>query len=369
MKKDFQLFAVTTPGLEGICAAELRALGISSASPEPGGVAFGGALRELYLANLALRTASRVLVRVGALCCRDFPTLFRKCARLPWGSFIRPGTPLQVRAASHGSRLIHSGRIAETVAAAIGRALGGSAPDPALPQQLVLIRFENDECLLSVDSSGDLLHRRGYRTEQLEAPLRETLAAGILMVLGWDGKTPLLDPMCGSGTFPIEAALLATNRAPGKGRRFAFMTWPHYRAGLWKALLKEVSAGERPAAAPIFGSDLDAAALATAVANAGRAGVGDLIHWERKPFAALAPPMPGGLLLANPPYGKRLGSGEDLKPLYRELGALLRGPFAAWSGAFLSPDPTLAAATGLPWQVAAELAHGGLQVSLYFRPA
>jgi putative N6-adenine-specific DNA methylase len=365
MKSDFQLFAVTTPGLEEVCAAELRSLGCTGVVPEPGGATFSGGLRELCLANLALRTASRVLVRIGRIHCRDFPTLFRKTRGLPWGRFLRPGTPLAVRASSHASRLVHTGRIAATVSEAVAHSLGGVIRDPARPEQLILVRIDGDECLVSMDSSGELLHRRGYRTENLGAPLRETLAAGILMVLGWDGKTPLLDPMCGSGTFPIEAALLAANRAPGKNRRFACMDWPHFRPGLWEALVREAEAQERPVSVAIHGSDIDPAALEIACANARRAGVDGWIHFERKPVQELSRPTPFGLLVCNPPYGKRLARGQDLRPLYRELGRILRGPFAAWRSAFLCPEPDLALATGLALQEEAVLAHGGLKARLY----
>ncbi|NLC71209.1 MAG: class I SAM-dependent RNA methyltransferase [Desulfuromonadaceae bacterium] len=367
MKTDYQLFAVTTPGLEEVCAAELRALGCAEVRPEPGGVGFRGQFRELYLANLTLRTASRVLVRIGRVRCRDFPALFQKTLRLPWGRFIRPGAPLLVRASSHASRLVHTGRIAETVTAAVGHCLGSPPLDPVLAEQLVVARFEDDECLLSVDSSGELLHRRGYRTENLQAPLRETLAAGILMVLGWNGKSSLLDPMCGSGTIPIEAALLAANRAPGKDRRFAFMNWPHYRPGLWQALVKELTGRETPVSMVIHGSDIDSAALDMATANARRAGVSEFIRFDRKPMEVLSPPVSPGLLLCNPPYGKRLAKEENLGPLYRRLGDLLRGPCAAWQGAFLCPEPGLARATGLPLKEMAILAHGGLKVGLYLR--
>ncbi|NLV23162.1 MAG: class I SAM-dependent RNA methyltransferase [Deltaproteobacteria bacterium] len=367
MISDFQLFAVTAPGLEEICAAELRGMVSGEVVPEAGGVAFSGGLREVYLVNLGLRTASRVLVRIGSIRCRDFPSLFQKALRLPWGRFIRPGAPLTVRASSRASRLVHTGRIAETVMAAVSRSLGHPPPVSALPEQLIVARFDGDECLLSVDSSGALLHRRGYRQEQGEAPLRETLAAGILMVLGWDGKTPLQDPLCGSGTIPIEAALLAANRAPGHRRQFAFMAWPRFRAGLWEALVKEAAAREKPVTVAIHGSDIDAAALAIAEANAARAGVLPTVSWERKPLAALAPCAHAGLLIGNPPYGRRLGREQDLRPLYRQLGQLLRGPFADWEGAFLCPEPALAGAVGLPLEEAAVLAHGGLKAHLYRR--
>ncbi len=201
------IFAVVAPGLEAVCAGELAHLGIDGRMV-PGGVEFEGGLEALYRANLWLRTAGRLLVRLGSMKARDFPDLFNKAKRLPWGKFIRPGTPLEVRAASHRSRLMHSGRLAETIAAAAAQALGsGTAATEGIAQR-VLVRLEDDRCQISIDSSGERLHRRGYRQSVTRAPLRETLAAGVLLLLGWDGSVPLLDPMCGSGTFRYRRGAL-----------------------------------------------------------------------------------------------------------------------------------------------------------------
>ena len=237
MKKDCEqpLFAITAPGLEALCAGELTALGLAN-RPVPGGVEFHGGLREIYLANLWLRTATRVVVRLDSFRCRSFPDLFQRTRRLPWGQFLRTQTRVEVSASSRGSRLFHTDRIADTVREAIGH---DSAVSLAPCTQRLLVRFEDDICQLSVDSSGELLHRRGYRQDAAPAPLRETLAAAMLLLAGWDGRERLLDPLCGSGTLPIEAALLAGRRPPGAQRTFAFMDWPGYRPGLWQALQVE----------------------------------------------------------------------------------------------------------------------------------
>lgn len=358
-----QLFAVTAPGLEEVCAGELRGLGMADIRVLAGGVAFCGGLREIYLANLWLRSASRVLVRVGEFKSRDFPDLYRKALRLPWGRFLRPGVGLQVRASSQHSRLIHSGRIAETLSEAIHRSLGQEAAPAG--EQLILARFDADVCQLSVDSSGALLHRRGYRTETAFAPLRETLAAGILLLLGWDGSTPLVDPLCGSGTFVIEAALLAGNRAPGMRRPFAFMDWPGFRPGLWEALRAEAQRAERPVTVALCGGERESEALASAERNAARAGVESLVQLRQQELAAcVAPPGPG-LVVCNPPYGKRIGRDEDLRPLFGALGTLFQGPFAGWRGAFICPDDALARATELSLTRCAGLQNGGIPVALW----
>jgi putative N6-adenine-specific DNA methylase len=360
-----QLFAVTAPGLETVCAAELRALGIDDVRAVGGGVEFAGGLRELYLANLWLRSASRVVVRVGAVKCSDFPDLYRKTSRLPWGKFLSPTTPVAVRAASHRSRLIHTGRIAATIGEGVDSALGRSAPAEGGVTQQVLARFEDDLCLLSVDSSGELLHRRGYRVETAHAPLRETLAAGLLQLLGWKGDRPLFDPMCGSGTLVIEGALLAGLRAPGMHRSFAFMNWPGYRPGLWEALRTEARRGERSPDVLLTGCDRDVVAIEAARRNGERAGLGEGVIWDRRELTEqLRRPGPG-LLLCNPPYGERLGRGEDLRPLYRQLGQVCRDSFSEWQVAILCPDERLARATGLPLEKRAGLVNGGIDVALY----
>lgn len=277
---------------------------------------------------------------------------------------MRPGTPVRVQAACRRSRLMHSGRVAATVGEAIERALGRPVPPEGEPQ-LVLARFEEDRCTLSVDSSGELLHRRGYRLETAFAPLRETLAAGILQLLGWDGSLPLVDPMCGSGTLPVEGALLAGCRPPGALRDFAFRRWPRYRPGLWDALLQEAALRQRQPPALIAGSDRDPRALAAAIRNAERAGVGEVVRLQVRDLTHARGEGSRGLVLCNPPYGERLGRGEDLAPLFRRLGEVYRHGFSGWRGAFLCPEEGLARASGLPLEKLAVLSNGGISVGLF----
>jgi len=238
------LFAVVSPGLEQVCAKELTALGLSRVKIVPGGVEFSGRLADIYRANLWSRCASRVLVRLGSFRCRAFPDLYHRALRLPWGRFLRKETAVEIRVTCHHSRLMHGRRIAETLEAAIDKTLGREQPSPQKPEQLLLARMINDELFLSIDSSGPLLHRRGYRRSATRAPLRETLAAGILLLLDWQPTVPLTDPMCGTGSFILEGAMLASGRAPGIGREFAFMNWPGFRAGLWRQLCRD--AGQQP---------------------------------------------------------------------------------------------------------------------------
>jgi putative N6-adenine-specific DNA methylase len=367
LKKTIEnFFAATTPGLEEVCAAEMKAIGLKNVHIVPGGVDFSGDLRDLYLANLWLRTAGRIVVRIGEFGCRDFPEFYRRALRLPWGRFVRPGTPLRVRAVSHRSRLMHTGRLEETALEAAARALGGGPRQERehLGEQLVLVRVQDDRCVVSVDSSGELLHRRGYRLHSGAAPLRETLAAGLLGLLGWDGEVPLLDPLCGSGTIAIEGAMLARRMAPGRDRSFAFMDWPGWRPGLWEALRHEARGNETDVHPLVVASDRDSSVLAVARQNAQRAGVSDGIDFRCETLARIRPEGPPGILLCNPPYGGRLEAGEDLRPLFQTIGEVGQR-FGGWRIAFLCPDERLARATGLPVVSLARLDNGGISVHLF----
>ena len=232
-----RLFAVSAPGLKPFLRGELEGLGLailpeasnaeeetSWAADQGGGVEFRGSLADIYRANLHLRTATRVLLRLGEFRAVAFYELHKKARRLDWARYLKPGQPVALRVTCHKSRLYHSDAVAERVAAAIGEQVGQPAllqpfdeEEEAAQVQLVVVRFFHDECTISLDTSGASLHRRGYRLATAKAPLRETLAAGILLAAGWDAASPLLDPFCGSGTIPIEGALMAA--APRPGRR------------------------------------------------------------------------------------------------------------------------------------------------------
>ena len=234
------------------------------------------------------------------------------------------------------------------------------------------MRLEHDLCTISVDSSGALLHRRGYRLATAKAPLRETLAAGLIMAAGWPAgdavPPPLLDPFCGSGTIAIEAALMALQIAPGRQRRFAFMAWPDYDADLWQRLLDEAdgqAAGaarttRRPVGDP--GSDRDAGAIAAAQANAGRAGVGGTVAFACHALSAIDPPAGPGFVVTNPPYGQRVRGGPDLRNLYAQLGNVLRERCPGWQATILSSDRHLLAQTGLLLDTGVTFVNGGIDV-------
>ncbi len=364
-----KLFAVASPGLEQVCTAELARLGLEPGEVVAGGVEFSGRLEDIYRTNLWLRSASRVLVRFANFRCRAFPDLFRQAVRLPWGRFVRPETRVEIRVTCRHSRLMHSARVAETLEKAIDKSLGRARSPENGPKQLLLARLVNDELSLSIDSSGELLHRRGYRLGTTRAPLRETLAAGILMLLDWDGSEPLSDPMCGTGSFILEGAMLAANWAPGMERDFAFMNWPGYRQGLWSRLRSDAEHVQRPVRSILEGADLDPGAVTIAMENLGRLKVGGPIDF--RPCALADQPVheESGLVVCNPPYGRRLKSDGSMKKFYQDIGRSLSHSFPGWRVALICPEAALVRATGLPFSKIADLDNGGLSVGLYLVPS
>jgi len=362
----FNCFAVTPPGAEEICAQELRTLGLTP-QVQRGGVDFCAIARDLYRANLWSRVASRVLVRIGQFKCRDFPELYKQLLKLPWGRFIRPGVRCAVRVSCQTSRLTHTGRISETVLTVIDKVVGGGAPLETSVEQLIFIRLENDQCLVSIDSSGELLHRRGYRKAMVAAPMRENLAAIILLKLGYNGQQPLVDAMTGSGTFAIEAALIAGGIAPGRQRAFAFMDWPHFRHNAWTICLQE----KRPAAEPagaILALDSDLMAVAAARMNAATAQVAPLIEFRQGKMEELRAPSEAGILVMNPPYGERLGDVSQLRPVYAAFGQLCRGAFTDWTIGWISADRRFEREAQLRCQRLWSFSNGGIKVDLRLRP-
>ena len=361
--------AITAPGLEPIARGELLRLGLATGEEEAGLVPFGGSLDDLARANLHLRTASRVTMRLGQFHARALGELERKAAELPWDEWIASGVPLTIKATCRKSRLYHQKAVAERIGLAARRPVAGSVPSgdevendgPAT--QLVLVRLMRDECIVSLDSSGDLLHRRGYRLEGGKAPLRETLAAALLLASEWDPDTPLVDPFCGSGTIPIEAALMARRIPPGLHREFAFFRWRKWKQERWAELCDEARklVRDHPAAA-IRGSDRDAGAIRAAGANAARAGVSSSIDLRREALSAVEAPPGQGALVSNPPYGHRIGELGKLRDLYARLGQVARERFGGWRVTLLVPAAPVEHQTGLAFQLCFRTQTGGLRV-------
>jgi len=389
----FKVFASTAPGLESIAAGELKALG-TRGRQEIGGVSFGADLERLYEANLWLRTASRVVVRLGSFHASTFYELERRAKKLPWAEFLPAHGAVRVRVTCRKSRLYHSDAVAERVLSAIvgsaSRVIEGSvagiddesadasetsdatdyeARSGRGPGQLFVVRVVHDECEISADSSGELLHRRGYRQEIAKAPLRETIAAAMVLASGWKGDETLLDPMCGSGTIPIEAAMIARNLAPGLRRRFQFMDWPAFEAERWNRILENAKAAVSNFSGETVGADRDAGAVQAAARNAERAGVSEDVRFSEEAVSgSLAAidesPKESGLILTNPPYGIRVGKSDDLRNLYAKLGSALRSR-AGWRLGVLTSDSELVRQTRLPLRPRFSTSNGGIPVSFF----
>jgi len=381
-------FAITAPGLEHLTAAELRTVGAAVGGVEPGGVSFEAAPGLLYGANLTVRTASRIVVRIARFHALSFAELEQHARQVAWRRWVPPGGAVHFRVTSRKSRLYHQEAVAERLERAVAAAVAGvravRAPseadrlddDVAEPPgvQRFLVRIVDDQLTLSVDSSGALLHRRGYRLAGARAPLRETLAAALLLAMEWDGSTPLVDPMCGSGTIPIEAALLARRIPPGWRRRFAFECWPEFKPAVWEYVRGEAAKlilDRAPAA--IVAADRDAGAIDATLSNAERASVtGDLSIRRAALTTTLTDPdvaaLGPGLVLTNPPFGVRVGDSGRLRDLYASLGNAMRGSMGGWSLGFVTSDPALATATGLHLETTLETTTGGLGIRLYSGP-
>jgi putative N6-adenine-specific DNA methylase len=375
-------FAVTAPGLKSLTAQELHELGIAvnsengdapaeSAQYEvAGGIEFNGSVEDLYSANLNLRTANRVLVRLGSFYATSFAELRKMAARQPWDEYLSNGTPISLRVTCHKSKLYHSGAVAERIAGSLEDRLGGqfkiqpfNENQETDPPQLVVVRLVKDFCTISIDSSGEGLHRRGYRKATAKAPLRETLAAAMLLASRWDRQSPLLDPFCGSGTIPIEAALLAQQVAPGSLRRFAFMDWPSFNPQKWEGVLKKSAANQIKTGPIIHASDRDAGAVKIAQENAMRAGVGDQIEFSHRAISAIEP-QGQGWVVTNPPYGQRVSGSKDLRNLYAQIGHVLRRTCPGWKVAIMSSHDMLLGMTGLAFEQKISMVNGGINVKV-----
>jgi putative N6-adenine-specific DNA methylase len=373
------VFAVTAPGLEELCAAELRPLRIQ-ATAQDGGVAWSGDLASIARANLWSRTASRVIVRVAVFRARTFFELERHATRIPWDAFLVAGGTAEFRVTSRKSKLYHSEAIAQRLGEAVMRSVGDAdvqrapadedEPGRAMPAQLFVARVLHDVVTLSADSSGELLHLRGYRQQLAKAPLRETLAAALLLAAGWSADTPVLDPMCGSGTIPIEAARMARRIAPGRDRSFAFLQWPGFDMRLWSSLVDAARSQELAASTvAISGADRDPGAIAAARSNAERAGVAGDVELAVQPLSAMSGDEGTGLVATNPPYGVRIGEAGRLRNLYAQLGNLLRARRPAWRLAMLSADKTLERQLRLPLEERLRTKNGGIPVRVVTAPA
>jgi putative N6-adenine-specific DNA methylase len=334
-------------------------------------VEFRGDRANLWKANLWSRVASRIVVRADEFHASTFHELERRAKKIEWKRFVPPGSAVRFRVTCRKSKLYHSDAVAERLGKAAARAVDAKVAqdsddeDASSDAQLFVVRLANDICTISADSSGDLLHRRGYRQAVAKAPLRETLAAAMLIGSGWKTSSPLIDPMCGSGTIPIEGAMMARRIAPGIGRRFAFEKWPDHDAAGWKSTTDAARAAElRKAPARIIASDRDAGAVEATKANAARAGVENDIEIGKRSVSEIEFPGEPGWVVSNPPYGLRVGESGPLRNLYSRLGRILEERAPGYVLALLSADRALDAQLGLDLREIFRTTNGGIPVRL-----
>ncbi len=357
----FSVFLVVAPGLEPLLAEEAQSLGFDVSGTVPGGVEMRGGWRDIWRANLELRGATRVLVRVAEFRAMHLAQLDKRSKKLPWIDWLRANVPVRVEATCRKSRIYHAKAAAERVENAI-RAAG--IPIEPKAGITVKLRIEDDLATFSLDTSGASLHKRGLKEQVNKAPMRETLAALFLRAAKYGGTEPVLDPMCGSGTFVIEAAEIANGLQPGRVRSFAFEQFASFNADAFKALRRNGTAQGEPR---FFGSDRDQGAIAMAGANSERAGVSDVARFSHCAIGDLTPPGGApGLVIVNPPYGGRIGNKGMLHGLYGAFGKVVTERFRGWRVAMVTSDSGLAKSTGLGWDAPGPFVdHGGTKIRLW----
>lgn len=343
---DFEIFMMVAPGLEPALLAEVRTHRFKASKAVPGGVSVRGGWREVWKANLEMRGTGRVIARIGAFRVPRLVDLEKQAGAVPWREVLRADVPVRVEATCSKSRIYHSGAAEERVGNAIRASVGAPISDDA--EICIRARIEDDICTLGIDTSGELLHKRGHKEAVSKAPMRETMAALFLRQCGFTGTEPVLDPMCGSGTLVIEAAEIAAGLKPCCSRHFAFEQLATFDAVAWQQMR---DAGERATPAlRFYGSDRDASAVEMCRANAERAGVSAFTEFTQRPISDLVVPEgPPGLVIVNPPYGSRISDKGRLAPLYHALGATLKARFTGWRVGLVTTEPTLAQATRLPF--------------------
>jgi len=358
MREGLRCYAVVLPGLEAVAARELAALGAREPQPTHGGIEFRTSPAGLMRIGLRARVPTRLLLRLSEFRALSFPELFNKACRLPWELYLRRAGRCVVRAEARRSRLLHRGRIEATLAQAIARRLRTHGRVDARPDQLcVHVRVRDDVCQLSLDACGERLDRRGYRRQPGKAPLRETLAAGLLQWADWRAEQPLCVPMCGSGTLAIEAALRAAQCAPGLAHVFPFIGWPGFSERRWRQARARAEAMRRPCAPRIHASDREPQALAWTRANAAMAGVAQMLRIEQRDFFTLEAMGACGLIVLNPPYGVRIGG--DARALYARIGRHLARYFPGWRCVVLAPDEACVRALHHSPERTLRVHHGG----------
>ncbi len=366
---NLELIATSTFGLEAVVGRELRALGYESTTVQPGRLLFDGDETALARANLWLRAADRVLVRLGTFSANDFGELFDRTYALPWEEWIPRDATFPVTGRSIKSQLSSVPACQKIVKKAIVEKLkavyGVEWFAETGPKYSIEVALLSDQATLTIDTTGPGLHKRGYRKLVGKAPLKETLAAAMVLLSFWRPDRPLIDPFCGTGTIPIEAALIGRNLAPGLSRTFAAEAWSRIPAAAWAAAREEAHDLALPDLPErIIGTDIDQDALHLARHHAAEAGVADQIHFQLRPFADLTSKRQYGCVICNPPYGERVGMGREVAALYRSMPLVLRR-LPTWSHYILTSYPDFETLVGQEADRRRKLYNGGIQCTYY----
>ncbi len=366
-----RFFAPCPRGLEAVLADELSSLDAEAIATTDGGVGFGGSVALAYAVNLHSRIASRVLWQVGSGRYRTEEDVYRGAHALDWPQWFDASRTIRVNVAAVRSPLNSLDFITLRIKDAVCdrfRTQTGVRPsvDTAQPDVRIHAFLETDRFTLYLDTSGEPLFKRGARQSAGEAPLRENLAAGILKLAGWTPDVPLLDPMCGSGTFLIEAMQIARAIAPGAHRTFAFEKLRNFDAATWETLKAAAAARSAPNFSPaIFGSDLYGDALKRARVNLAEAGFADAVELKQANMLEISAPAVQGVLVTNPPYGVRLGELDELAAFYPRMGDVLKKKFAGWRAYVFTADLRLPKLIGLTPSRRTPLYNGALECRLY----
>jgi putative N6-adenine-specific DNA methylase len=363
-------FASAPRGLEPLLVKELEALSATDVKPVPGGVGFGGDWRTCYRANYWSRIASRVLWRIAGFDYKNEHDLYAAVKAIEWPRYFNVERTLRVNVTAQKSPLksleFATLRVKDAVCDRFRDTLGRRPDvDRTAPDVRVHAFLEGTHATLYLDTSGEPLFKRGWRHGVADAPLRENLAAGIVMLTGWTAEEPLLDPMCGGGTLLVEAAAMARGRAPGARRSFAFEKLSHFDSAAWEDVKTEEKRKEKQPNLRLYGSDTDPAALNAARRNLAEAGIERWVGLERSDILERAAPAPLGVMVANPPYGERMGSADELAAFYPRLGDALKKRFTGWRCYFFTADLRMPKLIRLEPSRRTPLWNGALECRLY----
>ena len=358
----FEIFIACIPGLEHELLAEIKQIGFNQTKLSVGGVSFFGDWRDVWRANFYLRGATKVLVRFASFRATHLAQLDKLSHKLNWENLLQYKKSFRVETVCRKSKIYHSGAASQRISKAVSDNI--DAKEDPNSRIVIKTRISSDICTISIDSSGECLHKRGYKIATGKAPIRETLAALFLQKMKFDGSQVVYDPMCGSGTIVIEAAEIALGLPPGRRRNFTFMELPSFQKDVYEKL---TTINQKKINHRFFGSDRDEGAIQNSIKNSKTANVDTFCHFKACSISSVVPPThEPGIILINPPYGKRVGDRKKLFALYKSLGQTLLEKFVDWQIGIITSDPGLAKATGLNFSdISSAVDNGGIKVKLY----